>query len=195
MTDSNLDSQFVYSSLLRCNYFPMSRRRLDEIPPVFHTEQLEPKIANELISRFKGIRTRGFDQIEYRVTRFNNVTRAISIPVPLPYATLCKCISENWDQSPFQLMLDNPNSQIKPARHDDDRIVILGGYDDLTPGRVSIMDPDNFPESALRELELSASTSYLARADISSFFPSIYTHSIPWALVGHDVAKKEPQVE
>ena len=60
----------------------------------------------------------------------------------------------------------------------------------MTPGRVSIMDPDNFPESALRELELSASTSYLARADISSFFPSIYTHSIPWALVGHDVAKK-----
>ena len=32
---------------------------------------------------------------------------------------------------------------------------------------------------------------YCVTADISSCFPSIYTHAIPWALIGKNKAKKE----
>lgn len=39
----------------------------------------------------------GYDQIEYRTTQFNLVTRLMHIPHPAPYARLCKCLSENWD--------------------------------------------------------------------------------------------------
>ena len=190
MAKVDLTSDEVYASLLRRNYFPMSKRHLDEMPPVFHTDLLDPNIANKLIDNFKNKRKRGFDQIEYRVTRFDNVTRVMHIPVPLPYAELSKCVAENWTTSEFQLMLDNPSSQIKPGRHKDDRIVILGDYEDLNPGRISVLDPKQFPRVHLLQLEMSSTAGYLARADISSFFHSIYTHSIPWALVGHDVAKQ-----
>lgn len=31
---------------------------------------------------------------------------------------------------------------------------------------------------------------WMAKTDITNFYPSIYTHSIPWAIVGKEVAKK-----
>jgi hypothetical protein len=38
---------------------------------------------------------------------------------------------------------------------------------------------------------LSIGSRYVVKADISNCFPSIYTHSIPWALVGKESAKKD----
>lgn len=40
----------------------------------------------------------GYDQIEYRGTRFNLVTRLFHIPHPSPYVFLCQCLSEHWDK-------------------------------------------------------------------------------------------------
>ena len=40
------------------------------------------------------------------------------------------------------------------------------------------------------EPDLLIGSRYIVHADISTCFPSIYTHSIPWALVGKDTAKK-----
>ena len=42
---------------------------------------------------------------------------------------------------------------------------------------------------AISKVELTSGKFYRTSADISLFFPSIYTHSIPWALVGHIEAK------
>ena len=62
----------------------------------------------------------------------------------------------------------------------------MGEYANLE--RVSVMGSDQFSE--LRsQLKISTGNFYRAEADISSFFPSIYTHSIPWALVGLNEAK------
>jgi hypothetical protein len=41
-----------------------------------------------------------------------------------------------------------------------------------------------------KRLELSASSNYILKADIASFYGSIYTHSLPWALHGKDKAKR-----
>src|SRR5699024_2116471 len=40
------------------------------------------------------------------------------------------------------------------------------------------------------EPNLLIGSKYLVNADISTFFPSIYTHSLAWALVGKEVAKR-----
>ncbi len=181
------DKDYVYSGLLRCNYFPMVKESLDEIPPVFSTEDFMPDMADKIINQCKPCKKGGYDQIEFRATRFNNVTRLMHIPHPLPYARLCKCISENWDD--LKHICENAESQIKPARHDDDRLVILGEYEQLEAGRVVVMEKEKFPDSIMRELKLSTGNRYRVNADISSCFPSIYTHSIPWALVGHEKAK------
>lgn len=49
---------------------------------------------------------------------------------------------------------------------------------------------DGNPESDLL-LHGNGASRYIARADISTCFPSIYTHSIPWALVGKEIAKQK----
>ena len=46
-----------------------------------------------------------------------------------------------------------------------------------------------------RSLELSLDYRYMFCTDITDCYPSIYTHSIPWALYGRDKAKQILQVE
>jgi hypothetical protein len=186
MSNQLPDKDYVYNGLLRYNYFPMVKEYLDEIPPVFSSKDFTPDIAETIVHQGES-RKKGYDQIEYRATRFNNVTRLMHIPHPLPFARLCKCISDNWDK--LKHICENAESQIKPAQHVDDRLVILGEYEQLGTGRVVVMEKENFPDSIILKLGLSAGARYRASADISSCFPSIYTHSIPWALVGHNEAK------
>ena len=52
---------------------------------------------------------------------------------------------------------------------------------------------DGNPELDLLFHEDGASR-YLVKADISTCFPSIYSHSIPWALVGKETAKKNHRI-
>ena len=182
------DKGYVYNGLLRYNYLPMVKENLDEIAPVFSTYEFTPEVADIFVQRGE-FRREGYDQIEYRVTRFNNVTRLMHVPHPFPYAWLCKHISENWNN--LKHICDNTESQIKPARHNDDRLVILGEYELLESGRVVIMQKDRFPDTIMSKLEISTGNRYKVTADIASCFPSIYTHSIPWALIGHEESKSE----
>ncbi|HUV02844.1 MAG TPA: RNA-directed DNA polymerase [Desulfobacteria bacterium] len=53
------------------------------------------------------------------------------------------------------------------------------------------MDYENTKEHIERHVELSFNKKFYVNTDISNFYPSIYSHSIPWALIGFDTAKKE----
>ena len=94
MSNQVPDKNYVYNALLRYNYLPMGRSHPDDIPfKVISTEDFTPDVVNEMLDKYEGAgRHKGYDQIEYRTTRFNNVTRLMHIPHPLPYARLCKCI-------------------------------------------------------------------------------------------------------
>ncbi|TRZ77053.1 MAG: RNA-directed DNA polymerase [Deltaproteobacteria bacterium] len=191
-----IDSMYVYEGLLRYNYFPMVKEHRDDIPPLFSTEDFTAEIADKLIerqnaksSKDKDLRGNdGFDQIEYRTTRFNNVLRLMHIPHPNPYARLCKCIHDNWDN--IKHICDNDYSVIKPSRHDS-RVVVIAEYESIELGRLVVMGRDRFPDDLMRYLDLSSGTRYSIDADVSSCFPSLYTHALPWALVGHESAKKD----
>lgn len=192
MSDQIPDKDYVYNALLRYNYLPLAGKEVDDIPfEVFSTEDLTPVIANELLQKYKGVKRKvngrnvdGYDQIEYRATRFNNVTRLMHIPHPLSYARLCKCISENWDK--LKHICENENSRLKPKKYDNSR-KIMGEYKHLE--QVSMMSYERFSDTRHR-VDISTGKFYRVKADISLFYPSIYTHSIPWALVGRDEAKK-----
>lgn len=177
------DKDFVFNALLRFNYFPMVSEFLDEIPPVFSSENFTPEIANSLIEYCKEVEERGFDQIEYKLTRFNNITRQLNIPHPFPYAKLSKCIYKNWDD--LKEICGNDISQIKPKKHLDDRLVVMDEYDIPKLSRIIIMKSNTLK----RELNLSIGNRYRVTADVSSCYSSIYTHSIPWAAVGIEKAK------
>ena len=182
------DKNYVYKALLRNNYLPIGKKYQDDIPSkVFSSEDLTPKVADEMIEKCEHTkRDKGFDQIEYQITRFNNVTRLMHIPHPLPYARLCKCISENWDRDQILRICKNPNSLLKPKKYKNG-VLIMGEW--KYSEQISKMDSEKLADLIFK-LENSIGKFYRVKADISSFFPSIYTHSIPWALVGKKKAKK-----
>ena len=189
MSDQIPDKNFVYRALLRYNYLPIGKKHPDDIPfKVFSTENLTPDIANEMLVGYMRKRqgkekVTGYDQIEYRTTRFNLVTRLMHIPHPSPYARLCKCLSENWDK--LSHICENLNSREKPAKHEKGRSII-GEYEHLE--QISLMNYNKLSDARYR-LEISTGKFYRVKADITSFFPSIYTHAIPWVVAGRDEAK------
>lgn len=168
-----LDKKFLLKALLQHNYFPSQNKHKEELPPTLNSKRLTPEISEklkELPSR-KG----GYDQIEYKVTRYNNVPRPLSIPHPIAYAKLCHSLYDNWER--LEYITETENSLIIPKEHRD--------------GRIIVMEYEYPKEKIEHHIKLSFNKKFYVKTDISNFFPSIYSHSIPWALVGFDTAKKD----
>ncbi|QJC57139.1 hypothetical protein HC248_02455 [Polaromonas vacuolata] len=149
------------------------------MPPIFSTVAFSPTVARALgtlefrTSKVTGYS--GYDHVEYKLTRFNSVCRILAMPHPLPYAKLCLSLHEHWEK--FDYIVDNPNSQIKPQQYSDGRLIIMNGY-------------SNTVEKSNRHLSHAFGKLYRVSTDIANCFPSIYSHAVPWALVGHEEAKK-----
>lgn len=171
-----LDEGFVLNALLRYNFLPNQKSDSDELPPVFDSISFTVPVA-EILAAFedhRGAPFMGYDAVVYKLTRFNGVARVCSIPHPKAYASLALTIAKNWNH--LRYVSENETSRIVPRRHDDGRLVIMD-YED----RVS---------ASQQTLGASFGKRFLVRTDISNFYPSIYSHSIPWAVVGVDEAKK-----
>lgn len=172
-----VDKDFVLKGLLQYNYFPTTRPGKEELPPIFTSEAFTPEVAKQLVKHEANTKGRkgGYDQLEYRLTRYNSVSRLLSIPHPMAHAELCFELHEHWEKMDY--IFSNPNSQIKPYPHDDGRLIIMTGYG----GRTG---------QSQRSLGRSFGQRYVVRTDIANCFPSIYSHAISWALVGHEEAKR-----
>ena len=57
-------------------------------------------------------------------------------------------------------------------------------------GRVIVMDYGSSRADGREHNDAAFGKAILARTDISNCFPSVYTHAIPWALVGREEAKR-----
>jgi len=168
-----LDKNFVLDALIRWNYLPTQREAREELPPVFCAGHFTVEVAQELAKLDS--RKEGYDQVEYRLTRFNNVSRPLSLPHPLAHAKLCFAIHANWEQ--IEYIADNPSSGIKPQAHAD--------------GRLIIMDYEPTVAKSVRLLGHAFGKRFKIHTDISNCFPSIYSHAVPWALVGFPEAKSK----
>jgi len=170
----SLDKKFLLKALLQYNYFPSQKRNKEELPPILNSKSLTPEISEKLIEQ-QSCRRSGYDQIEYKLTRYNNIPRYFSIPHPLPYAKLCHSLHDNWEK--LEYITQTENSLIIPKKHIDDRIII--------------MDYEKSKKRNGRHIKSSFNKKFYVKTDISNFYPSIYSHSIPWALVGFDEAKQK----
>ena len=173
----SVDKDFVLTALLQHNFFPLQSPDLEELPPIFSSKNFSVEAAKRLAAssghRAKGYD--GYDAVEYRLTRFNGVSRCCSIPHPTAYAELALRIYEDWDK--LSIIADNERSVIRPRHHSDGRIIIMDDY-----GTASTKMSRNLADSFGRR--------FFVRTDISNCFPSVYSHAIPWALVGMPTAKK-----
>jgi len=168
--------KYLLRALLKKNYFPMQKRRKEELPPVFTSSDLTKDIATEIlaVTLSRDRKKVGFDSVQYKTTRYNHVPRLLSISHPKPHIDLCLEIYNNW--SKIKHICSNDNSLILPRKHSD--------------GRTIIMDYETSLEERNRYNEAVFGKKFLVHTDIANFYPSLYSHSIPWALVGITNAKR-----
>lgn len=190
----SVDDRYLFHGLVAYNYFPFVRKQRDDIAPFFNTESLTVDAAgviaehdHQLSGSLKDFRTRsGYDAVRYSATRYTNVSRHMQLPHPAPYCALCAFVRDHWSQ--LSHICTNPHSQIVPRRFADGRVMVIDDYE-VDTGRVVVMDGEAPLREIQRELELSSGHEYLVEADVANCFDSLYSHALPWALMGRPKAK------
>lgn len=119
--------------------------------------------------------------IYYESMRNINVPRPLGIPTPMSYQKLCLHLKNNWDKIVNHFEKNTTDEEYKISR-----IHIRKKKDTK---KLFTMNYSDFKKDGSPESDLLIGKNYVINADISTCFPSIYTHSLPWALVGKEVAK------
>lgn len=121
-----------------------------------------------------------FSVINYKLTRNNNSPRFIGIPHPLGYLRVCRLIRNNWTKIERRFKNEHylQTSMTASNNHTESRrLFSLKSYE-LPPEREEL--------SLIKQI----AKKYFVHVDISNYYHSIYTHSVGWALVGRDEARK-----
>ena len=175
----------------------------DKIPPFISSESFLEAIKVDDNNFNFDDKARKF--FTYESMRNINIPRILSIPHPIAYANQCKVIVDYWDrlQKHFQdktktdsykvsrihvRKIDNSSKVLRSCYQDLDDID-LRDYPELEVKHIFKMGHKNFCTDDYPEPKLLIGKNYIVKADISNCYPSIYTHSIPWALVGKKESK------
>jgi hypothetical protein len=164
-------------NLLKCGYFPK------ELPPAFSTETFAANIAS-IKAKWNLIDSNPFPHIEYSslleftIPKKNYVRRKLSIPNPICQYYLSKYILDNWSDIETHCMKSNLTAS-RPIEND---------FSDKDNKRAfkTLKTFFEFKKDCIIE---SYDRLFELKTDISWFYPSIYTHSIPWALHTKEVSK------
>lgn len=158
--------------LLQRGYFPK------ELPPAFNTYKFALK-GQDFISRISAVS--GYDKKSsapalYSIEKSDVSRRIIHIPNPLSYLKLADVIVRN-ETNFFRNIPHSPYS-ISKAYYESDisKRCIIPRHKLL-----SVIQRD--------KLKMALSKRYEVKLDVANFYPTIYTHSISWALLGRDKAK------
>lgn len=162
-------SQARLHRLIGRGYFP------SELPPPFTTSDYASH-AVALAGKWdaKAIRKFWTRPETYSVPRYGHARRILSLVNPVNQLHVSDLISSNW----LQIRTRLKRSSITEF---DPQIVLKG------PGRA--VTGVDFDGVARRRAEILGTYGRYVKTDIARFYPSIYTHAIPWALVGKEYAK------
>ena len=150
---------------------------LRELPPAFTTEIFANVILNNsqnLPQDLGPTSTSTAHMLGHSVARLGITRRYMCIPNPIPYLRLCREIVNNWTDIENHCHL-SPISKSTPT-------------DNNGQGRAIITTSD-FNDLLDYRSNLRSTSKYILKTDITKFYPSIYSHSIPWALHGKSFAK------
>ena len=169
----NISSDELYYRLIAYGLFT------DKLPPVFESISFADFCKNKK----NNFRSNYYDFIRYNTIRNNCIPRQLGIPVPMVYERLCGVLKDNWQEirDHFHAYTDNLDYVISRLH-----IQLRSSCNELFE-----MNYDDWKNAGSPQDDLLIGNSYIVKTDISTCFPSIYTHSIPWALVGKGVAKND----
>lgn len=147
-----------------------------ELPPPFNSLAYGAYIQSLGSARLPfDTTTRGFKTSVpeiYNLARAGSFRRELSILNPIHFAALADCIAAQWAQ--IAKLTESRLSLTSPTISAEGRAITRRTSLDLLP--------------RLRA-ETRSQGRYLLKADVNRFYPSIYTHSIPWAAHGKAFAK------
>lgn len=166
-----LKKNLVYRKLLDHGMFS------EKLTKIFSSEDYGRWVRKNGINIYK---TKEFSSIRFHLTRNNNAPRILEIPHPIAYYRLCTSIKENWKEIV---------ERIGEIEDYSERSMIIPKPNNLNNRLVSMMAYDSNKNEKFLLLDKSFNAKYFVHADIANCYPSIYSHSIPWALVGHQTAK------
>lgn len=163
--------------LLGRGYFPK------ELPPPFNTKTFAATVANGLPNDWalKTGRTSKSNPAFVSNPAIHNLARAgtlrrkLSIPNPVNQYQVAQEIINGWHEIK-KFTRQSPISLTSPT------------YKKLSNGR-AISTKEEFSAIPIYRAMARAGARYILITDLNSFYPSIYTHSIPWALHGKAAAK------
>lgn len=197
-----ISSDELYEGLLAYGLFP------DRLPPVFTSVPFYEYCINNK----PNFNAKWHNWITFSSMRNVFIPRQFGIPVPMQYQKLCTLLSDNWmeilEHFGKQTQNDNyrvsrvhirkegaENSLFRMSYEDDAINNDSNAHEKIEAKSKNLFDmmrkdwkTDGDPEIDLL-IQTSGASRYKVKADISTCFPSIYTHSIPWALVGKEAAK------
>jgi len=154
------------SILLSRGYFPK------ELPKIFSTKHFASCMESKQVDNNEKPFSRC---LKTTIPKAGDFRRNISIPNPKHYYLLTKAISDNWDK--MKGFLDASEISMSQVKIDSRNVR-------------AITHTNSYDEVIQKKLSLGFSSRYLLSTDISKFYQTIYTHSIPWALHGKAISKK-----
>ncbi len=112
--------------------------------------------------------------VRHSVPKLKHLRRHFGIPNPYAHIMLCLTVGKHWrqlkavcDKSPISL--SRPVASTKRA--------IAAEHSRRVEG--------------VRRAQSSVGARFMLKTDLATFYPSIYTHSIPWAIHGKQVARSK----
>lgn len=155
----------------------------EKLPPIFTSRTFYDYCKTRKFSRFE---KKACDYVRYDSIRNTNVPRKLAIPNPFAYMHLCVCIHSCWDKIIKGFEKNTSNQKYKCSQI---HIRKIKGKERLFEMNLSYEDKEEQLEVELCKLPILKR--FKVNADISSCYPSIYTHALSWALVEKAKAKRE----
>jgi hypothetical protein len=169
---NDISKDELYDGMMSCGMFS------ERVVPIFSMDSF----LNFLL-KFGNTDRQSHDYVRYLANRNNQLPREIGIPNPFAYEELCCSLKNN-----FYYIRSYFESKTKGDLYKKSQIHIQKMYG--TRALVN-MNYTNWKDSPSLEEDLKIGRKYLVKTDISNCYPSIYTHSISWALAGKPVAKTD----
>ena len=110
--------------------------------------------------------------VRHSVPKLKHLRRHFGVPNPYAQAMLCIDVSKHWKQLDA-ICRKSPISLSRPV---------------LSMKR-SVSAEHSRRMEGIRRSQSSVGARFMLKTDIATFYPSIYTHSIPWAIHGKEVAR------
>jgi hypothetical protein len=154
-------------ALISRGYFPK------ELPPIFVTTPLGEAIDRGQIAVDESLPGWSAPMI-YSLRRAGGIRRRISVPNPENHAKIAGAIDENWKTIIQPHLSNNEFGVTCPVISDGPRALKH--------------EFDSTAQKLIRTQTRSIGQ-MLVRTDVQNFYPSTYTHVIPWALHGKQESK------